>query len=165
MQLCSKITSLKQFPQKLLKIYIFLFSKPFEGYKNASFGTKFVDIIPQLRALRANLSLISLQNVVFWAIRKQKYIYFHIFWPASLPRPAASWATSLCYDFEFGRAPRGGQKRSTNTILLFLIEFYILNYGHNNLLSLSFGKTFVKTTFLLMNLLNSWFDEIFFRWE
>ena len=34
-----------------------------------------------------------------------------------------------------------------------------------NLLSHFFAKNFVKTTFLLMNLLNSWFDEIFFRWE
>ena len=38
------------------------------------------------------------------------------------------------------------------------------NYG--NLLSHFFGKKFVKTTFLpAMNLLNSWFDEIFFQWE
>ena len=99
-QLCSMITSLRQFSLKISTIYIFLFSKPFEVHKSTPFG------------------LISLQNVVSWAIRKQKYIYFHIFWPASLPRPAASWATSLCYDFEFGRAPRGGQKSSTNTIPL-----------------------------------------------
>ena len=37
------------------------------------------------------------------------------------------------------------------------------NYG--NLLSLFFGKNFVKVTFLLKKSLNSWFDEIFFRWE
>ena len=34
------------------------------------------------------------------------------------------------------------------------------NYG--NLLSQLFGKNFVKTTFSLLKLLKSWFDEIFF---
>ena len=33
------------------------------------------------------------------------------------------------------------------------------------LLSRFFGKNFVKTTVLLIKLLNSWFDEIFFGWE
>ena len=37
------------------------------------------------------------------------------------------------------------------------------NFG--NLLSRIFSKNFVKATFLLKKLLNSWFDEIFFRWE
>ena len=34
--------------------------------------------------------------------------------------------------------------------------------NYRNLFSHFFGKNFVKTTFLLMNLLNSWFDESFF---
>ena len=37
------------------------------------------------------------------------------------------------------------------------------NYG--NLLSYFFGKKFVKTTYLVMNLLNSWFDEIPFQFS
>ena len=37
--------------------------------------------------------------------------------------------------------------------------------NHGILLSLIFGKNFVKATFLLKKSLNSWFDEIFFRWE
>ena len=35
------------------------------------------------------------------------------------------------------------------------------NYG--NFLTLFFGKSFVKVTVLLIKLLNSWFDDIFFR--
>ena len=38
----------------------------------------------------------------------------------------------------------------------FLQKFTLTHY---------FGKTFVKATVLLKKLLNSWFDEIFFRWE
>ena len=45
-QLCSMITSLRQFSLKISTIYIFLFSKPFEVHKSTPFG------------------LISLQNVV-----------------------------------------------------------------------------------------------------
>ena len=37
------------------------------------------------------------------------------------------------------------------------------NYG--NLLSLYFGLKFVKPTYLLKKIINSWFDEFFFRWE
>ena len=37
-QLCSKITSLRQFSLKITTIYIFLFSKHFEAHKNTPFG-------------------------------------------------------------------------------------------------------------------------------
>ena len=36
--------------------------------------------------------------------------------------------------------------------------------NYRNLLSHIFGKNFVTITHLLNKLLNSWFDEIFFRW-
>ena len=37
--------------------------------------------------------------------------------------------------------------------------------NYRNLLSLFFGKNFEKVSFSWKQLLNSWFDEIFFQWE
>ena len=59
MQRCSKVTSLRQFSHKALKIYINLFSKPFEACKNAYFGTKYVEIGVELLDLRSKMSLFS----------------------------------------------------------------------------------------------------------
>ena len=67
-----------------------------------------------------------------------------------------------------------GLLKATNSagnlgVLIPVIGNYQLAFGHSgnyeNLLSHFFGKNFVKATFLLKKSLNSWFDEIFFRWE
>ena len=47
---------------------------------------------------------------------------------------------------------------------VFIFRLQCGNYG-NLLLHTFFCKNFVNSTIFLKNLLNSWFDEIFFRWD
>ena len=50
------------------------------------------------------------------------------------------------------------------TYICMLMQHHNVTFSNcrNLLLSTIFGENFVKTTFLLTKLLNSWFDEIFF---
>ena len=63
------------------------------------------------------------------------------------------------------KAPQAETKWRKKIGYIFTIASIVYASSHSveiNLLSLIFGKNFVKLTFLLKKSLNSWFDEIFF---